>query len=519
MLSKLIIFAAVAAGSGLCSDGAGVSGSTACGPDGCPTDQRCEANACVGESGPVYPIALRILPYDEALAPIEVRDVTAPDTPVRALDAPITVPAPILVSGQVLGDEDRSQRVARLIVEPIGGITAHPLNVTARFNPINPTLFSLNLTPSWPDTTPLTYRVRAVLSDLPPLDATLDWVPPARGLVIPLPYTEADLLTVAGEVRVFDLPVDGLRVIARDELTGRQVSNDGRTDANGRFTLRLSPTGAAQSVDIEISSRDPARPMPTYAIPITASADASAPLLIELPVPQPAVRSVIQVRGVLGDQRPAIAGAQVRLTATVGEGVHRVTGRTDANGQLAVLAFPGEYTLHITPPALSTSRITTITRTLGAQPAEVVLGARTPIEGAVVDADARPVPNAKVVATLLSDSTRVFETRTDTTGQFLLALDPGQHRLHITPPADLGLPPFVQRFEFQGDQPRTDVTIALPAAAVLTGQLIDADAAPIEGAAVEAWVLSEPPVRLIRALTDNSGAFNLRVPTRLQAED
>jgi hypothetical protein len=100
-----------------------------------------------------------------------------------------------------------------------------------------------------------------------------------------------------------------------------------------------------------------------------------------------------------------------------------------------------------------------------------------------------------------------------------LTLDPGQHRLHVTPPTDSGLPPFSQAFEFQGDQPRTDVRIALPPAAVLTGQIADAEGVPVNGAEVEAWILSEPPVRITRALSTADGGFSLRLPARLQSAE
>lgn len=548
ILARIGLLAAVIGGSSTCDDDARIT-APVCGEDGCPTDQRCENRACVGETGPVYPITLRILPTDDTLAPVELADLRFASMPVLSLSDPVTLEARVPVTGQVIefeNGEPRSLPVRRVVVEPVGGISAQPLIAQGVISANNLLLFTFSLTPFWPRANergaaepsispqPVAYRVRAALRGLPPWEAELDWDTISRDVVVRVPST-ANMPGIQGVVRVNDLPLRDVRVYARDTVTGRQLSSDGVTDESGAFSVRLWPTvgeiPVAQSVDLAFVSANPARPLPSHSIPVTTPASGfAAPIRVDLPEPGPSVRTTIRVGQPQGDTRTPLAGVEVQLRRAFASGVHSVRGRTDAAGEFSTLIFPGEYVVDLAPSAGSPLRLSRLRQSLDAGLTELTARPRTAISGAVLDADARPVANARIEATLLearyADETlssadeappyRIFETRTDATGQFLLSLDPGRHRLLITPPETSGLPPFIELLEFQGDQPRTDLAIALPPAAVVSGVLVDSDGETVDSAFVEVWVEGEPPFQLTRGQTTTNGRFNLRLPVRLQ---
>ncbi|MGK0362157.1 MAG: hypothetical protein ACI9U2_004477, partial [Bradymonadia bacterium] len=81
IFARFGLLAAVIGGSSTCDDDAKVT-PTVCGDDGCPTDQRCEQRACIDDSGPVFPITIRILPTNNTLAPVELADLRFVGTPV-----------------------------------------------------------------------------------------------------------------------------------------------------------------------------------------------------------------------------------------------------------------------------------------------------------------------------------------------------------------------------------------------------------------------------------------------------
>ena len=541
LIARLGLFAAIVAGGGTCEDDASAA-APPCGEEGCPTDLRCVADACVGETGPVYPITLRVLPTDAALGPVELANLRFADSPLLALPDAIALNAVVPVSGQVLGPDDRSQPVRRLVVEPIGGVAAQSLTVEGTFSPINPTLFAFSLTPFWPtiadpadralvlDPQAVKYRVRAALRDLPPWEDDLVWDPTDRQVVVRVESTE-DMPGIQGEVRLNDLPLRDIRVVALDPATGRQISNDSYTDETGTFAVRLWPTRAAQPVELAFDSADPARPLFTHRVPVTTPANGfAAPIRVDLPDSGPSVRTTVRVGQVQGDTRVALASVDVQLRRSIATGEHRVRGRTNANGEFSALVFPGDYVIDLAPSVVTALRLSRLKQPLGAQVTELTARPRTAISGAVVDADARPVADARIEATLLeahyADETlarpneaiphRNFETQTDAAGRFLLTLDPGRHRLLINPPAASGLPPFIKLLDFQGEQPRTEVAIALPPAAVVSGTLVDSDGAAVTSAFVEVWVEGEPPFRLARHRTTVTGGFDLRIPVRLQ---
>lgn len=544
ILARLGLLAAVVAGSGTCEDETATPTVT-CGEEGCPVALRCVQAACVGDSGPVYPMTVRIVPVGDTLASAELADLQFADTPVLTLSDPIVLDERVSVSGQVV-DDGVGQPVRRLVVHPEGGVAAEPLIVEGELSPIIQTLFTFSLTRFWPTAIaqadgppligakPVTYRVRATLRDLPPWEDELEWAPTDRQVVVRVPST-ADMPGVQGVVRVNGLPVRAVRVFAVDTVSGRQLSSDSYTDEAGAFAIRLWPTGAAQSVELAFASADPARPLPTHRAPITTPANGlTAPIRVDLPVPGPTARSTVRVGRVQGDARLPLAGVDVRLRRDFATGSHQVRGRTDAAGEFSALVFPGEYVIDLAPSPGSALRLSRLQQTLGAGRTELTARPRTAISGAVLDVDDRPVADARIEATLLearyADETlaraddavpyRVFETRTDAAGQFVLSLDPGRHRLLITPSAESGLPPFIELLEFQGDQPRTDVAIRLPPAAVLRGALAQGDGedegAPVDAAFVEIWVNAEPPFRLARTEAQRDGRFDVRLPVRLQ---
>ncbi|MCB9549045.1 MAG: hypothetical protein H6706_24855 [Myxococcales bacterium] len=498
----------------------------------CPESLRCEEGACVGADPPDWPLTLRVRPAaDLALAAVELSGL-ALTAPVTDLASPIRLPFRVGLDGQVLDPDGRSVPATRVVALPVGGLGDEPLAVEGDFSAVNPAIFSLDIAPWWPTSAGMraltTYALRLSLPGLPPWEARLRWNQAEPRVVVEIPRTDA-VSRLPGEVRVGgsnSIPLAGVQVTAVDPVTGEPLSSEGLSDALGRFEIRFWPMGEARTVRLVARGTDPTRPLPTVTamatIPATGLADA-----VTLEVGDTGRLFPATVR-VVEDGAPLV-GARVRLEGQVGAGTVVLRGATDASGQLRLPVYPGRYLIDVTPSVEVPARITRVERDLAPEAAEVTVSPRprTPVAGVLVDADGAPVVGALVEAHLARATfgdpalvrpddrapARIFRAETREDGSFLLALDPGTHRLLLTP--GRGLPAVEAVISFSGEQPRTLDRMVLPPAAVLLARLVDEDDAPVAGALVEAWATVDPPVRLAVGESAADGRVRLVLPTRI----
>lgn len=506
----------------------------------CPAGLGCELGVCVGEVPPSYPVALRLQPRGaEPLAVAEMRAILL-DRPVTALP-PLALAALTPLSGRASvasADGLRAIRV-RASAQALFSIDTDPPVYTGEIvDAADGPSFVLPLTPFWP--TEIGGR-RAVIYAVTLRPEESDRYPPWRAEEVRIPedgarvefeLPAADRLpAIEGEVLISaenPNPIEGLRVFAVD-ATGRRVSTETTTDATGRFVLRFWPTEREQPVVLRVRRAVEAGQLPEVDVAITApaSAEAARPFARIYLGPLP---STTVITGRVDDGVTPIGGVAVRFRGEIGAGIYQLdAGPTDAAGLFTATLYPGRYRVDLEPPADAPWRLARFR--VEVEPDEVlswVLQPPAPTRGVVRDTAGVPLARARVEARLLAaqfaDPTlsdpgeappaRTRETETDIDGRFTLLLDPGEHRLHVVPPAESGLPTSVHPLAVPallGELPPVDITV--PAAAALAFELRGPTGEPASGVVVEAWRTDTvPALRLGEATSDADGAGVLRLP-------
>ncbi|MCB9552297.1 MAG: carboxypeptidase regulatory-like domain-containing protein [Myxococcales bacterium] len=506
----------------------------------CPADLVCEFGACVGVAAPPYPVALRLQPRaDEPLAVAELRAMVLADPvtelPALPLGARTALEGRALVSG---ADGLRPIR-ARASARALYGIdTESPTYTGEIVDRADGPGFVLPLTPFWP--TEIGGR-RAVVYSLTLRPEEADRYPPARfddvrlpedGARIDFELPAADRLpAVEGEVLISEEnpnPIEGLRVFAVD-AEQRRVSTETTTDATGRFVLRFWPGERAQALVLRVRRAAEAGPLPEVDMPIEApaSADDARPFVRVLLGPLP---STTVVSGRIDDGATPIGGVVARFRGAIGAGVYELdAGPTDAEGRFTATLYPGVYRVDLEPPADAPWRLARFRAEIGPDAAlSWILQPRTPVRGLVRDSAGAPLPRARVEARLIvaqfADPTlaepgeappaRTRQTETDDEGRFTLLLDPGEHRLHVVPPAESGLPTSDHPLSVPallGELPPVEVTV--PPAAALGFALRGPEGLPATGVVVEAWRTDvTPAARVGEATSADDGRGVLRLP-------
>lgn len=506
----------------------------------CPLDLECARGACVGERGPDWPVALRILPQaDDPLAAAEVRAFEAAD-PVTALPAlPLSTRTPLVGRAVVPGPDGPVAIRVRATARALYGIETQALTIAGEtVDERDGPRFVLQVAPFWP-TEAGTRRGAVYALTLRPEEAERypPWVvddvrvDPAGGVVtVELPAADR-LPAVEGEVLVSadnPTPIAGLRVFAVDD-EGRRVSTETYTDASGRFTLRFWPAEAPRALTLRVRRAGDVGPVPDIDRPIEAPADADAErpfarvYLGELP-------SAVTITGHVDDGRAPLGGVVLRLRGEIGEGVFTVdAGPTDAEGAFTVTLYPGRYRVDLEPPADASARLARLEAALDAGSApRWTLAPGTTIRGAVIDPAGDPLPRARIEVRLLSaryadpalavpgetPPARIRQTETDDAGRFAMQLDPGEHAVRVVPPAESGLPSSEHDLSVPTlgiDLP--PVELAVPPAAALAFELRGPDNAPAADVVVEAWRTDrQPPVRIGEATSAPDGSGVLRLP-------
>jgi len=335
--------------------------------------------------------------------------------------------------------------------------------------------------------------------------------------------------SVSGVVLLNDeypVPVSGLTVFALDEQ-GQTISSTTQTDASGQFTLYFWPESAGSAITVRVRRTAISGPYPDLRLSYTLAqpGDINPGIALTMGTLGTLERHTGRVLGT-----EPIAGATLRFLALIGNGRYRVDVRTtNLDGEFDVSLYPGEYEVDVIPPMDSRYRISRVRLEVGpGQALELRPQRRILVSGTVVDTAGTGVDGARIYAELKTpffagpDLNRPNEivvargqhVQTGGGGNFVLQLDPGEHRLRVNPPRQSGLAPLTLPLNV----PALDTTIIglqvnLPAAAALQLKVINADSADIARVRVEAYRTdTSPPAWLGQAWSDEGGEVLLRIP-------
>lgn len=435
------------------------------------------------------------------------------DGDFRLQFAPITrVSGRVLWGGQPLD--------AQIVATSVDGIPGRPLTQSASTSADGQFEFPL--------ASAATYRLTALPSDraLPPY--TVTHAIPARlaSVVLPFQYEPDALRSLRGRV-ISESPqgplaVPGMQI--RIFQDGRRASGVATTDESGRFTVLLAPdAGAPLEARVTPSSSQPAYPSVTLPISLHPTDDLEDITLGLLAGPTNAT-----VR-VLFEGAP-VAGIRVDLHGTPGAGSVSLSGLTDADGRFVTPALEGTYTAAV-KPRLGTefASVTSEPFTVSVQPSPhenattIHLSRRFSLYTVVTTANGDAVAGASVfVAPIHSEETLTAVATTSDDGTAALLLDRGPHRITVQPAAETAQPrqSVVVDVERSGTQ---EIQLDAPMAA--RGRVVDADDAPVPGAAIRLYarlagpdgklVLTEdgaPPI-LGEAITNEQGEVSMTLPS------
>jgi hypothetical protein len=297
---------------------------------------------------------------------------------------------------------------------------------------------------------------------------------------------------------------------ARVVLGGRLASNLARTDAAGKFVLRIQRSLAAQSpgpLPVELAPAEGGMPRPSLLVDVPAGQMNLGTL--RLPAYQPAMPVIVPVAEEL-TARPVV-GATVQMQAVLPGAIGGVaryvrSAQTGADGRATLpLVIPAAgsgllvtYLVKVVPPASAeTSARCLLGYAIGPPLADAtVLGApvslprKIVLQGVLTQADGDVARAVTVRATRRGDlfkeeclgdlASPPTETRTSAQGAYRLLLDPGEYRLDFQPDRGTALPFHVEE------------TVPLQADAIRNFQL----APPVM---VEGYVTSPEGVALSKA--------------------
>jgi len=507
----------------------------------CPKNLTCNAPLCTDDAQPEWPLLLRFLPpVNSAAGEGEMDNVVFGEKAI--LDMPdVRLPVPVEVIGS-----------ARL---PNG--TSLPVSVTARAesatyprlsyvgettDDVNGPRFALRLPAVWPSEgaslLAVIYRLNVVPKETdryPPWTITPFQVPTEGGRInldLPDPDTMVSYSATIVQNEVTPVPIAGLRAYAVDG-DGRTISTDVRTDQLGQFTIRFWAVSAGLTGTLRIRPTVESGPYPALDLPLTVPEAAAPMATVDEMTNNIAFGDTGDIGWVSGTVHgnEFIAGARLHFRSEIGNGIYRYDVlQTNDEGQFQALLYPGAYTVDIIPPLDSRYRITRITETIeGGSTLNFRPQTRANVSGRILNAEGTPIPNAIIEATLVKASfadprlsrandvspTRRQRVQTDSSGGYVLELDPGSHTLSIRPPLSSGLAVLTQRLDITAlDTTVNDVDIQIPSASGLRLRLIAANNEGISGAVVEAWRMDKsPPELAARARTSDNGQVLLRLST------
>ena len=328
---------------------------------------------------------------------------------------------------------------------------------------------------------------------------------------------------------------------ARVVLGGRLASNLARTDAAGKFVLRVQRSLAAQvpgPLAVELAPADGGPPRPTLLVEVPPGQVTLGTL--RLPAYSPAVPLVVPVTEALTD-RP-VAGATVQMQTTLPGAVGGVaryirTAQTGADGRatLPVLLPPASvapglnYLVKVVPPASAETSARCLPG-YAVGPATdvpqvgppVSLARKVVLQGILDPGQRRSGPGRDRAGHPAGDLFREeclgdlasppAETRTSAQGAYRLLLDPGEYRMDFQPDRGTALPYHVEEtVPLLADAVR-NVQLAPPV--VVEGQVTSPEGVALSKAEVRvfgAGAEAGSPLRGV-ATTGSDGRFRLVLP-------
>jgi hypothetical protein len=370
------------------------------------------------------------------------------------------------------------------------------------------------------------------------------------GEPIELVVPRADV-EVSGQVTQGGLPMNGLRVVAIEPVTGRIVSTEASTECVesspgevcGWFSIGLTPGIEEFSLEISrpVEPQHPEFTLTGFAVPDGAEtvdltgdprlslAPLGVPVRYYATVEKPVESSA---GGILYDPAP---GCFVLFESddVAGGGVTRWVGTNEmgsieeAEGFLGVDLYPGDYNVTVIPAEAPSDALTDYTAFIS--PVPISISGSAEIGGQVFPLNFRPLFKGSVLAageevpvvTLVAqphqgeaDFPRSSTASTGFDGEFSLWLDPGTYRVVAEAPPESGFAWGTTVLEVDGNG-STDLGLPLPFVAGLSLTTASENSGLEVGGAVVEWYFTDVDGRaysIARVAADAEGVVTALLP-------
>ena len=326
-------------------------------------------------------------------------------------------------------------------------------------------------------------------------------------------------------------PVAGLQVQVVDPTTG-SFSLPDVTDERGYFCVAIAaPERGVASLTLRLG---PAENRPTVEVAgLTVGPDDLEIDLGNLTLGAHGTPIVLSGSRVVTADGEPVAGAQVLFQGQVDpKGTYRASVVTDDSGHFEVALLRGTYQVRIVPAAGEAAGALETEVTVEGplrSPLEFVLPQRPTVSGVVTDQDGLPVESALVIAepqgTGRLDVPGLHTVATtDTSGTYVLRLDPGAYRIHVRAPAMSDLAWSVGHALDVMPLDQSLDPIVLPPAVEVEGRVLGAqemrETLPLGGAKVEVYGRSPSGTALLlwETRADEDGRFAVAIPPELTAD-
>lgn len=471
-------------------------------PSTCPDDRGCS-------DGFVCAFGLCVDPADQRLSTVDIEIDGGGGIPVQtefAVDlkarprVDITLAPGVLVTGEVQtpSGEGLEPVDAVVVAQPLRSVAGRVVAPSATTNSegvfellaVEGERYLMTISPA---------------SELPPLyDERLDAEADEGSLMTledPI-VVDAGAFTLTGVVRAgegaAEQGVEALEVRLTDEATRRRVSSTTRTAADGSFTLRLREPG---TYTLEVLPTVDNQGYPRVATQIDLADVEGTVELAPISLGDVLTPPRFEARVVDSDGNP-VPGATLSVRGAVGNGEFTAVIVADADGRIISSVMPpATYeALVYGPPESATGGLFVEDQLdVPSTNADLVftLPPRVSFNGTVLDPDGSALPGAALTFLrvnnvdeerdpVVADTLIEFAAISDASGQFDVAVDPGQYRVTIRPPAG-NASPFSSELHTVTEAGRSG-DLALPARAFVAG-VVNGPNGPVPSAFVRVFSL------------------------------
>jgi hypothetical protein len=527
---------------------------SACGriePDqGCQQDKECGAgNACVVGacvpriSGPSQTWSLEMAPKTESSwALTEVAMVTFTSTPIQ-----LKVEGKARIEGQITDlDPSPVNPTMRVLVSLPSALGKGERQFEAEATRVDDKT-KLHFVIFLPESA---VGLGAKLSFLPasPLDQLLPvWTVTLATLgptvIVPAPKSN-DLWVVEGVLQDELEQPPSVPYVARAMLGDRLVSTVARTDAQGRFKVKIpnAPSNAISldQVRVDLAPADPAAVEPHLSVNVSAAKPNLG--VLRLPArPKPQVLDIPVAA--LGTAAKKLPGVTLRFSAQLegafgGKATVAREFQTDRDGIAHVTLLPGlagqtrEYTVAVVPPPSSEFAARCFSGYLvAAVPsgqarvgASIELGNKLEVTGRITDGTGTIQPGVILTAIRQravspqdcgNDAVSVQSTFTSgSDGSYRMLLDPGSYRLEYEPPQGSAATFFVEP-DVLVEKSLSQRVVQMPSGVVATGVVTSSTGDAVLGCELRVFGIARDgqlPELRARTRTTTDGRFSIVLP-------